>query len=424
MTLKTIAILLTFVAAPFVTRAQFKISAEVRPRTEFRNGFKTLKASDDVEASLFTEQRSRLYIDFSSDKYDLKLSFQDIRIWGESAQIFKEELGKTFINEAWGQYHFTNNWSMKVGRQIISYDNERFLGGLEWAQQGRRHDALLLIYNQESSKAQLHLGVAYNQDDDVPEPAWLQSVGARYYSVNGNYKAMQYGWFHKDFEAASLSVLALNAGYQNADSSVSFKQTFGLIGSRSFGKFKIGGDIYYQTGELNATNVNAILAGANATYQTKVTPITVGYEYISGKDDDDASSDLTNFTPDFGTNHAHNGFMDYFFVGPANANVGVQDIYFKTKFKAGKGSLIVNAHEFLTGSKQLDASDNELKKALGTEVDLVYVLKLTGDVTFHLGYSQMFATDTMEALRGGDASLLTNWAWAMITFKPTLFQSE
>lgn len=405
--------------------AQFKITAEVRPRTEFRNGFKTLKQSEDVDPALFTEQRSRLYLDYNTDKYKFRLAFQDVRIWGETSQIFKEDLGSTFLSEAWGQYYFTDKFSTKVGRQIISYDNQRYLGGLEWAQQGRRHDALLFIYDDAAKKSKLHLGFAFNQDDDILEPALLQRPGATFYSVGGNYKSMQYGWYHKDFDSGKLSLLTLNVGFQNADSTVSNKQTFGVIASKTLGGINFAGDFYYQTGESGGNEVDAMLFGINATLKTDVTPITLGYEHISGKDDDDTSATITNFNPDFGTNHAHNGLMDYFFVGPANGNVGVNDFYLKTKFKAGKkAALLVHAHQFLTGSTQLDETGGELSKNMGTEIDLVYNLNISKEVNLKVGYSQMFATDTMEALRGGDASLFTNWAWTMLTFKPVLFKSE
>ncbi|MEQ8878797.1 MAG: alginate export family protein [Cyclobacteriaceae bacterium] len=401
--------------------AQVNISAEVRPRTEFRNGFKTL-TDESKDPAVFTEQRSRLYIDYADSAFKFRVAFQDIRIWGETSQIFKEEFGKTFISEAWGQYYFNKDLSVKVGRQIISYDNQRFLGGLEWAQQGRRHDAALLIF--EPKKTKLHLGFAYNQDDDVPEQAFLQSPGAGYYSVGGNYKSFQYGWFNQGFNSGSLSLLAFNAGYQNADSSVSFKQTFGAIASKQISGVKLAGDFYYQTGKLSGKKVNAYLAGINGTFSTSVTPITVGVEHISGKDDSDASSDITAFSPDFGTNHAHNGFMDYFFVGPANGTVGVTDLYLKTSFKLAGGALKINAHEFMTGSSQLDGEGAELSKIMGTEIDLVYGRQLKGGVTWNIGYSQLFATDTMEELRSGDKGAMQFWAWTMITFKPTIFSSK
>ena len=421
--MKKLTYLIMFLVA-FVfgeAQAQVTVSAEVRPRTEFRNGFKTL-TEESRDAAFFTEQRSRLYLNYADSSFKFRLAFQDIRIWGETSQIFKEEYGKTFISEAWGQYYFTNVFSVKVGRQIISYDNQRFLGGLEWAQQGRRHDALLLMF--EPGKSKLHFGLAYNQDDDIAEPGFLQAPGAGYYSVGGNYKTFQYGYFNTKFEGGSLSLLAFNAGYQNADTTVSFKQTFGAIASKTFGGIKLGGDFYYQTGELGTNKVNAMLGGIYATVKTPVTPLTVGFEYISGKDADDTSTDITAFSPDFGTNHAHNGFMDYFFVGPANGTVGVTDIYLKTNFKVAGGSLKVHAHEFLTGSTQFDTDGVELSKAMGTEIDLVYGKKLKGGVIWNLGYSQMFASDTMQALRGGDKSALTSWAWTMITFKPTLFSSK
>ena len=415
--LTAILIALTIVSL----HAQVNISAEVRPRTEFRNGFKTLTdASKDP--AVFTEQRSRLYVDYADSAFKFRVAFQDIRIWGETSQIFKEEFGKTFISEAWGQYYFTKNFSVKVGRQIISYDNQRFLGGLEWAQQGRRHDAALLVFEPERTK--LHVGFAYNQDDDVPEQAFIQSPGASYYSVGGNYKSFQYAWFNQGFNSGSLSLLAFNAGYQNTDSTVSFKQTFGAIASKQISGVKLAGDFYYQTGELSGNKVNAFLAGINGTFSTPVTPITVGVEHISGKDDSDTSSDITAFSPDFGTNHAHNGFMDYFFVGPANGSVGVTDLYLKTSFKLAGGALKINAHEFMTGSSQLDGEGLELSKIMGTEIDLVYGRQLKSGVTWNIGYSQLFASDTMEELRNGDKGAMQFWAWTMITFKPTIFSTK
>ncbi|WP_137401654.1 alginate export family protein [Echinicola rosea] len=404
------------------TFAQIRISAEVRPRSEFRNGFKTL-TDDSKDPAFFTEQRSRLYLDYSNSDFVFKLAFQDVRIWGETTQIFKEEPGNTFLSEAWGQYFFNPEFSVKVGRQILSYDNQRFLGGLEWAQQGRRHDALLFIYESQEKSTQLHVGLAYNQDDDVPEPGFLQGDGANFYSVSGNYKTMQYAWFHKDYEAGGFSLLAHNAGYQNADSTVSNKQTFGFIPNVNLGKVSFAGDFYYQSGKQGTNDVSAFLAGINATIPTAVTPLTLGVEYISG-DGDLSDGKNTAFSPDFGTNHAFNGFMDYFFVGPANGAVGVNDIYLKTKWKIGKGSLQGHLHQFFTGSSQFDGTGEELSKAMGTEIDLVYGIKLAEAVTWNIGYSQMFATETMETIRGGDRTHIQNWAWTMITFKPTLFTSS
>ncbi len=401
---------------------QFTLSAEVRPRSEFRNGFKT-PTSEGSKPAFFTEQRSRIYFDYVQPKYQMKLSFQDVRIWGQTTQIFKQEVGTTFLSEAWGQVNLSPKVAIKAGRQMISYDNQRFLGGLEWAQQGRRHDALLFKIKDDEKRSMLDIGFAFNGDQDIAEPALLARPAANFYSVGGSYKTLQYAWYHKDFEQGQLSLLALNAGVQNADSTLSNKQTFGLIASKNIGKITLATDSYYQTGEQSGNKVNAFLIGLNATLKTKITPITLGYELISGKDDTDASSTITSFSPDYGTNHAHNGFMDYFFVGPANGTVGVQDIYLKTKFKLGKGAILAHAHQFLTGSEQVLESGGNLEKSMGTEVDLVYVQKIGSDITLNLGFSQLFATETMLSLRPGNIKS-NNWGWAMITFNPTLFKSD
>ena len=417
-----ILIILTGICKPYLLFAQFEFSAEIRPRTEFRNGFKTPRSAGQ-DPAFFTEQRSRLYVDYKEKKYQFRLSIQDVRIWGEEVQIYKQDDGNTFLSEAWGEYFLNSRFSLKLGRQIITYDNQRFFGGLEWAQQGRRHDALLVRYNNADKKTRLDLGFAFNSDDDRPEPVNLQGFGASYYSIPNEYKNFQYGWWHQNYNQAELSLLALNAGYQNPDSTVSYKQTYGAVMRKKMGAFSLAGDLYYQSGFLSSKQVNAYLAGINLTYQTKLTPLTLGVEIISGKNSDDNKPDIRHFSPDFGTNHIHNGFMDYFFVGPSNAQVGVTDLYFKTNFKLKRGSLLVNVHEFFSGSTQHDPEGNELSKTLATETDLVYSVGLTPQVSLDVGYSHLLATQTLRTLRNAN-SKSNNWVWVMMTFKPVLFREE
>ena len=40
--------------------SEFTLSGEIRPRTEFSHGYKTLVADENQKASLFTSQRTRL----------------------------------------------------------------------------------------------------------------------------------------------------------------------------------------------------------------------------------------------------------------------------------------------------------------------------------------------------------------------------
>ncbi|UII34441.1 hypothetical protein LVD17_11540 [Fulvivirga ulvae] len=84
--------------------APLKITGEIRPGSEFRNGFKCLHIEGDTPA-FFVEQRSRLYFDFSNEKLSLCISVQDARLWDVTGQIYKSDNSFFGLYEAWGQYN-------------------------------------------------------------------------------------------------------------------------------------------------------------------------------------------------------------------------------------------------------------------------------------------------------------------------------
>ena len=98
--------------------AQFTITGELRPRTEFRNGFKRLKDKGD-DPAFFIEQRSRLYFDYTLDKISLSIALQDVRMWGSTDQIYKSDPTLQNVYEAWAQYTFDERYAMKIGRQAL-----------------------------------------------------------------------------------------------------------------------------------------------------------------------------------------------------------------------------------------------------------------------------------------------------------------
>ena len=86
---------------------------------------------------------------------------------------------------------------------------------------------------------------------------------------------------------------------------------------------------------------------------------------------------------------------------------------------------MIAIHYFASAAKVLDPanSNNTLDNYLGFEMDIVVGWALAKDVSLNAGYSQMFASETMEALKGGDRKAMNNWAWLMLTFKPQFFQT-
>jgi hypothetical protein len=114
--------------------------------------------------------------------------------------------------------------------------------------------------------------------------------------------------------------------------------------------------------------------------------------------------------------------MDYFYVGNHANSVGLNDVYAKMVIPTpNKGSLLVKAHYFSSNAELANNAD----PYLGTELDLVYNKSLGANVKMSVGYSKMFASESMSLIKGGrphDNS--NNWAWVQMIFNPKLFQSK
>ena len=421
--------MLMVLASAFAAQGQFTLSADVRPRAEFRNGFKRPLTKDD-DAAFFVEQRTRLNTHFNAEKFELYISLQDVRVWGAATQVYKADPALSNVYAAWAAYRFNPKHSLAVGRMELDYDNVRILGNLDWAAQGRSHD--LVKYEYKGTSFKLHAGAAFNQDASTPEPAKFRST---YYGVQNSYKTLQYAWLHKDWTNGGLSFLILNNGASATktvdgltyvDSTVNFSQTAGFYGTKKIGDIALEFDAYYQTGKNPAgKKLGAYMVGLNATFmKSKPHNINVGFDYLSG--DKSATEKDEGFNPMYGTHHKFYGWMDYFYVGNAHKNKGLIDAFVKAKFKTGeKSSLLLHGHEFFAESPIVTNDNVEMSATLGTELDLVYVATLAPGVVLNVGYSQMFQTKSLEFIKDvSNSKGSASWAWAMISFKPTLFTTR
>ena len=133
------------------------ISVDMRVRTEFRHGYRTLPLKDTASA-FFINQRTRLNFDYKTKRFDFYASLQDARVWGE--QDPREGQGTTtsitanpsttfplYLFEGYIEPHFNDRWSIRIGRQRVIYDNQRLFAENDWRLPGNSHDAVRLIYN-------------------------------------------------------------------------------------------------------------------------------------------------------------------------------------------------------------------------------------------------------------------------------------
>ncbi len=401
--------------------AQLTIDADLRSRFEYRHGFNNL-FPDDADPAAFVTQRSRLNIGYKQEKLKLFISIQDVSTWGDTRQILISDGNDSFsLFQAWGQIFLDENWSLKAGRQVISYDDQRIFGELDWAMQGRFHDAALIKYENETLKADI--GAAFSQEGQPNEGTGFNIQGFF------TYKAMQYAYLKKNWEKSSASFLFLNTGFQkftgvNNDEpdGVFYRQTAGSYFKLPISKVNFAGSAYYQFGKADAdTDLSAYQVSLEATYKSGKILYGLGVELLSGTDQDGDDKNKS-FFPLYGTNHKFNGYMDYFYVGNHANNIGLNDVYAKLIFTTGeKSNLLLKGHYFMANA-ELTADED---KYLGTEVDIVFTQKIIKNVKLNLGYSHMFATESMSLIKGGRPhDNNNNWGWAQLIINPNLFTTD
>ena len=410
--------------------AQFSLSGEVRPRMEYLHGYSTLTDKDSDPAG-FTSQRTRINFNYSNERIKMGVSMQDVFLWGSKPQLFTTS-NTVSVHQAWGQYFLTPSLSLKLGRQELSYDDERIFGNSNWDQQGRSHDVALLRYD---GMLRIDIGAAFNQD--------RRHLSGAYYRLH-NYKMMQFVWLNTDIvDNLNLSLLFLNNGYQreadmfnedNTDEKKNtiFNQTLGGRIVFTPGDFNFHAAGYYTMGKDNTDrDLSAYYVGLGADYSVnKDWTFGLGWELLSGTDEKDMIENPDgyknkSFNPFYGTSHKFNGYMDYFNTNSNWANsVGLNDLFATIQFARRNFEINLTGHAFLTAADVIkDGNVNEkMESYLGTEIDLTMSYKLSKTSNVVLGYSQMIGSETLQAMKGGDKNACNNWAYLMFTFKPVFLK--
>lgn len=400
--------------------AQISLSGEIRPRSEFRHGFKE-PLETGKKPAFFTEQRTRLVGGYKSKKVEVGVSIQDVRIWGSVDQVYKVDPSLMNVNQAWATIKMNELNKVIVGRQILDYDNARILGSLDWAQQGRSHDLLRYIF--ENKSWSVHLGLAFNQDSYTPEPAKLDNT---FYASTNNYKTLHYTWIKKLFEKSSISVLLLNQGMQIAPDTVNYNQSIGVNVSHKIGESTFKGEWHYQAGKNGRfKKIKGFLAAISLDHSFNNVGTTIGIDWLSG--DNPNTDSFEAFTPWYGTNHKFYGLMDYFYVGNGHKNFGLVNPYFKTHISINERTRwVLHLHHFISDTRIKGSNHSKTNNnILGNELDLVFSYNITPDVNLKLGYSQMFFARGMEVVKETmDPRKTASWGWAMLTLKPKLIKKD
>ncbi|MCA9343275.1 hypothetical protein KC950_04675, partial [Candidatus Saccharibacteria bacterium] len=201
-------------------KEELVLDIQVRPRAEVRNGVFT-PILENTNPATFVTQRSRLGVTYNDKKFTTRVNLQMLNVWGSEPQV-QRNATNVGLYEAWGELHLSRSSSLRLGRQVFSYDDERILGALDWNQAGRKHDAGLFIF--EKSRFKLDVGAAFNQNNEMVATTTYND------SASQPYKSMQFVWAkYKVSEEWAFSALLMNLYMQHRkDFSLANMQTMGI----------------------------------------------------------------------------------------------------------------------------------------------------------------------------------------------------
>ena len=440
---KVILSALFLAALPSVVQAQeeetpentFTLSAQLRPRFEYRNGA-YVPLQEGEKPAILVNNRTRINFDYRhGDQLQLFLSFQNVNIWGQAPQVqLNDRTGGLSIFEAYAALPIYKDINAKIGRQMIVLDEDRIFGSLDWHPAGRAHDAINI--NWKNDKLSLRSFFAFNQNyfDGKAKDKLNGNVNnpkGQFFAPGGQpYQHLEAVHAHYDITPTQgVSVLVANLGQRNdlVDDNDYNMQTFGFHYRGKSDALRYGAEGYLQTGKNAAgKDKQAFLLAALVGYQfTPAFSATLGLDYLSGNDTNDPTATKDKaFNPFSGTNHKFYGFMDHFYVS-YSPSVGLLNPYLNLTLKTSdKGNLSATGHYFRSAGKILGSEDNKTRH-LGVEGDLVYTHKIQQYVSLQAGYSLFIPSGTYKSLRSlREVRKQQDWLWCSLNINPKLFTAK
>jgi hypothetical protein len=401
-------------------KKEFTISLEFRPRTEYRNGYRLLR-TDTSAPAIFTEGRSRIYLNYKTDYLIFHTSFQDIRVWGE--QDPRSTNGTLQLFESYIEPSLTKNISVRIGRQKIMYDNQRLFAQNDWRQTGRAHDGIRFIYKNSTLESDL-IG-AFNQEQGAQE----RFFEIDYSPVFNNYKILA-AHFLKYKPNEKLVFTAINAldGFQDTKNirTTHYRFTGGGRIESTLKNLYLTLAGYYQYGHTpDGKKLIAFYVQPEVNYRLpKYLTFKLGAEVFSGDDSTNPSTTSHSFDALYGVNHRFLGSMDYFTRFPNDfSNAGLIAPYLFTFFEVNKKLIFRTDEHLFYSESNFIVNEKKIDNYLGFENDLLLIYKPNPYTEIQLGYSYALLTKSMEYIKkGGNSKLWQDWAYLMIAFKPELFR--
>lgn len=392
---------------------------------EIRDGGLPVAANGSMDRAAFLLGRNRLVVGYERPHLQIKTIFQHIGVWGQAGK------GTFNVQEAWAK--LSTNWGLfaQLGRQTLSYDDERILGPNDWAMAGITHDVLRAGYEGHGHK--FHTALAWNQNAENTDN------GSTFYSGGAlPYKTMILGWYHYDLPVApvGVSLLALNVGMQGGalgkDEHIEWQHIMGGYLKFKPEKWSLEGSYYRQFGRNEKGAVlDAWMASGKATFTpSKVLGFVAGYDFLSGDNTFAVPQGsmigliqhdvLRGFSSIYGSHHAFYGAMDFFYVRTFvnGFSPGLQNAYVGTQVQPFKNVSAGLTYHYLAIAAKLQG----IGATLGHELEVEASWRFLKDVSLSFGLSYMVGTKNMQLLKRASQDGRLFWTWLSLHATPRIFE--
>ncbi|MBB6519815.1 alginate export family protein [Pseudoteredinibacter isoporae] len=277
----------------------------------------------------------------------------------------------TEVDQAFVQYK-SKGLTAKIGRQVIVYDNHRFLGHVGFRQDRQTFDGVSVSYKglKDLSVDYAYLGKRnriFSDEKDVDSKDHL--FNAAYKTAYGKLSAYAYLLEVDSTESNSLDSYGLRfTGKQKMDS-------WGFLYTAEYA---------HQNNKTSNQNFDANYALLELGASVSGLTTKVGYELL-GSDNGNYG-----FSTPLATLHKFNGWTDQFLATPMQ---GLEDRYISFSGKVWGGKWLLAYHDF-----SADQPDNAIGAAaiddLGDEIGLQFVMPFAKRYSWGLKYASYSAGDS------------------------------
>lgn len=247
----------------------------------------------------------------------------------------------TEINQAYADYRGFTATRIRLGRQRINLDNQRFVGGVAWRQNEQTYDAVSVDWS--SGETRVFYAAIDNVNrvfgDDVPagdhrqDPSHLFNVSTDVAGL-GRVSGYHYRIDNRDAAASSTGTTGVRLDGSRDLQGTRLGYLAEYAHQRDFGRNPADyrANYWHLSGSAN-------LAAVERAGRLDALTIGIGWEVLGG----DADNPGESFRTPLATLHAFNGWADRFLATP---DAGLDDRYLK--FLAERGPWVVEArgHRF------------------------------------------------------------------------------